>query len=317
MKHFPGCLLAGLMLFVPLCHAVVVDESTLHYPVIVIALGVALEFVASIIDVMALVWATLKCAGLFFIVSLLVLFCCRKYRWFKRQNSIWDKFTYLYYLYIPVLFVAFGAVYGASSNAEQQVSSLIKNELSPAVNQFLIGTLRDTPPEFYDLLANATPEDGVLILRKKIEDRLGEVLNDERAVVAGEVADKASGFWQKLPKGATTFVVDACVDIVYGKVADVIGLNRDEVKRGVKSIRKESFLDLMIQGGDLFGDYAAMKVAKVIASYRFFAMLVLILALFVPVSDFLLARSLKKTGARRNEEFPAGGGSLPEGPASP
>ncbi|MDR2260526.1 MAG: hypothetical protein LBE06_06240 [Azoarcus sp.] len=310
MKYFLKCLLAGLMLLVPLSHAGVSVSSgfpDLGNIVSSVDMGV-LMFVVSNVDIAGLIWATLKYAALFFIISLAVLFCCGKYHCFKRQNPIWDKCAYLYYLYIPIVFVAFGAVYGASSNAEQQASSFIKNELSPVVNQFLIGTLRATPPEFYDLLANTTPEDAMLILRKMIRDSLDNVFN------SGE-SDGMKAFWQKLPNIGTTFVVDVCANIIYGKVADIAGVSRGDVKRGAKSIYKESFLDLMTKGGDLFGNYAALKVSKMIAMYRFFAMLVLALTLFVPMADFLIARFLKKRRTR-NEAFLAGAENIPEGPAS-
>ncbi|MDR2092393.1 MAG: hypothetical protein LBP58_03610 [Azoarcus sp.] len=322
MKYFLKCLLAGLMLFIPLCHAG--TTGTFDSPAFggiantIASLGDTgvLKFVVSNIDIMGLIWATLKYAALFFIISLPVLFCCRKYRWFKRQNPIWDKLTYLYYLCIPIVFVAFGAVYGALSSAEQQASSLVKNELSPAVNQFLLGTLHDAPLEFYDLLANATPEDGVLILRKRIEDNLGKVFDSEGAAITGAIADKTRAFWQKLPTGAITFIVGVCADVIYWKLAGVTGTSRDDVKHGVKAIQKESFLNLIMQGGDLFGSYAAKKVAAMIANYRFLATLICVAILLVPVADILIARLLRKTRAR-DEGSPGKGESLPQGPASP
>jgi hypothetical protein len=303
------------MLFVPLCHAGVSvssglpDFGNIASSIINFSDTAVLKFVTSNVDIVGLILAAVKYAVLFFIISLVVLFYCRKCHWFKRQNSIWDKMTCLYYLYIPVVFVAFGAVYGASSNAEQQASSLIKNELSPVINQFLIGTLRDTPPEVYDLLANATPEDAMLILRKMIRDSLGDVFNSEEF-------DNMKAFWQKLPKAGDAFIVDVCANIIYGKVAGIAGVSRDDVKRGARSIHKENFLNIIVKGGDLFSNYAAMKVSKMISGYRFFAMLILIPALSVPVVDFLIARFLKKRRAR-NEGFLAGSGSISEGSASP
>ncbi|MDR0716185.1 MAG: hypothetical protein LBF50_02050 [Azoarcus sp.] len=285
MKHIPKCMLACLMSFVSLAHAgwAWPDFGSVAGTIASVSDTAVLKFIMSNIDIMGLIQATLKHVVLFFVASLPVLFCCRKYRWFKRRNPIWDKFTYLYYLYIPIVFMALGAVYGASSNVGQQASSLIRNELAPPVNRLLAGALRDLPVKYHDMLAGSTPEDVLQILRKMIGESLDNVFSNEGT-------DGASAFWQKLPESTRTFVVDICVDIMRGKLADITGLSRGNVKRGLDAIQKESFLNLIGQGGDLFGDYAAAKIAAMIASYRFFAMLALALTLCVPVADVLLAR---------------------------
>ncbi|MDR2689274.1 MAG: hypothetical protein LBB76_05900 [Azoarcus sp.] len=287
MRHILKNTLACLVLFaVPLSHAWS-DLGSMAASVVNISDTAAVKFIWTNIDIIGLVWATVKHTLLFLVFSLLVLFFCRKRRWFKRANPIWDKFTYLYYLYIPVVFMALGAVYGALSNMEQQSFSIIKDKLAPPVNSFLISSLNDLPADYHDALAQMTPEDALQYTRVIIETSLDKTLKEGTSRIAD--------FWQKLPGDGRTFIVDVCVDIVLGKVAGIVGLSRGEVKQGLNAMKKENFLDLIKQGGDLFGDYAAAKVRGMIRGYRVFVMLIFVLALFVPVVDTLIARGREKT----------------------
>ncbi|MDR1461789.1 MAG: hypothetical protein LBI68_01435 [Azoarcus sp.] len=245
-----------------------------------------LSLIWSHIDLMGLLWATAKYAFLFFILSLVTLFICRKYRFFKRQNPIWNKLTFLYYLCIPAALTLFGAIYGASSSAEQQATFIIRNDLAPPVNRFLVESLSGLSADFRETLANATPEQKPLLLRKYLEGDLSEYAK----AGAGSITD----LWQKLPESGRTFVVDSCVAVLTQTLSYGTGRDRNNIMQSFDAAKKGGLSGLLKWSGDLFGDYAATKAGAMIRSYRTLAMLILALVLLVPVVDTLIARVLEK-----------------------
>ncbi|MDR3177893.1 MAG: hypothetical protein LBT96_02805, partial [Campylobacteraceae bacterium] len=69
----------------------------------------------------------------FFVVGIIVLIFCKKLKLFKRQNKILDKLTYLNYLYIPTIFIAFSITYASAAYVKKETVALI-NEAAPAIN---------------------------------------------------------------------------------------------------------------------------------------------------------------------------------------
>ncbi|MDR1163205.1 MAG: hypothetical protein LBM17_05120 [Candidatus Accumulibacter sp.] len=245
------------------------------------SVGVA-HYLSSSLNPKDLFFSSFKYACLFFLLALLVLYFCKKFGCFKRENPLWDKLTYLYYLYIPVVLVAFGAVYGALSSGETQAVATIRNNIAPSANRFLIKAIGDFLPEANKLLGSTTPEQAAQVLRDHFEKGID---NSIRSGVGN-----LNAVWEKLPDSARSFVVDICVAVLVDKLAEYAGTNRGEVMQGWNIVKRAPFLDLIHKGGDLFGDYAAKKVGSVIRTYRIVAEVFLFLALLVPVADVMIAR---------------------------
>jgi hypothetical protein len=253
-----------------------------------LAVGGILSFVMENMDWPGLVWSVLKMMALSFVLALIVLFCCRKTRIFKRRNKVWDKLTYLYYILIPVVMLVASVGISAPAHVGTMAENLIAQGLVPVVDSAMNKTVQSLPPGAQEALQES-PE---LFFKKAMQG----VLNEEATTPAGNfVQQGAVSVWQAIGEISQDWLAGLAASIV----ADRLGINSDTFKAGVKVIYKNDLLKSVSGLGTVLGAMATHKIWSMIRSVQLMLLLIPVGLLLIPVLDVFIARRLEKRADRQ------------------
>ena len=223
-------------------------------------------------------WNAAKFALLGFVIALVLMIICVKFKIFRRQNKYWNVFTKLYFIYIPIVFIVAGIGFGTLQYVKTVSDKAVNTLLQPA-KQAMLGYLQGLPPETCAILSPAE-------LKNKIRSEIELVFNDTAT------ESRIQNVVNNLPAPAKEWVfetlVDFTIDKLNTKVSDATGLDKEMVSKLWHQNIAESLK------GDLLNDIFNQRVHKLINSYQRSLLYFLLLLLLVPTADAIIAKVLKK-----------------------
>jgi hypothetical protein len=243
-----------------------------------------------------ILWDALKYASLSLVAGFVILLVCGKFHVFRRENAVWNKLAYLYYLYIPAVVTVFAFVYGAAVSTGQTGVKLVSETVSPMVSQYVSAYLAEGASNGDDSTTIMGRFKGKLIEFDAYIKSGAETKNMKKDLLAyidtqiGATTDSGAKIWRSIPASTKDSILDASVDLVEEKMPDYSAelLNSDDTNVAEMS-------------GKLAAKFASSQVEKKIKSFQHTLMLLLALALLIPLGDIVCARVLarRKATAKR------------------
>jgi len=229
-------------------------------------------------DPAAAFWTIAQFTALGFVLALILVFVCAKFRVFQRRNKFWNIAAKLYFLYILLVFMGAGAVFGAlqyGKDASDKAADVFVETVTPKV----VGYLQSLPPE---TRARAVFDASVRAkIRKDIELQLeSTAIAPYLAMLPDQAMDWVSGT-----------LVDYVIDQLNKKVAGLIGVDKKEIAKLWNQNMEE-----LVQG-DFLGNLVRQPIHKIVTSYQKAVLFLLLFLLLLPVADILLAKWLYRRPA--------------------
>jgi hypothetical protein len=223
-------------------------------------------------------WFVAKYTLLFFVLSLVLLVVCKKWRLFKRKYRIWDILTSVYYIYIPVVFVGFAMFYSLAGYVRQETLALIDRAAQP-ISSYVALYLEKVPVVQYKNLSVPT-----------LKNQLVAFLDKGH----GELAQNAPAVFKSLPEPVKFWLMESFASVIIektnAKVAGMAGVDEialakiweQEVLSLVKSSRITAFL--------------SEKVENVIGGYQRLLVWILFFLLLLPATETVFAKWVERRG---------------------
>jgi len=228
-------------------------------------------------DPVAAFWTIAQFAFLGFVLALVLLFVCVKFKAFQRRNKVWNIAVKLYFLYIPLIFMGAGATFGAL-----QYSKDVSNRFVDTFVQFV-------KPRVVDYLQTLPPETRArAVLDETVRAEVRK--NIELQIKGTEMAPYLESVSKALPEQTKDWLSHALVDYVIDqfnkKVAGVIGMDKKEIAK----LWEQNILALA--EGDFLDNLVRQPIHKIVNGYQKAVLFLLLLLLLPPVADILLAKWL-------------------------
>jgi len=242
-------------------------------------------------SLLAVLFATIKYAVLGFVVSLVLVVVCVKFKVFRRQNKYWNFAAKLYYLFIPVVCITTGAAFGFLQYGKN-ISNGVVNGLLQPIKQEVVVQLKNLPPEIQtiDLQTIMMAGTAVLQLLDSVQFK-GSVRSSHET----EVKFSLLAAW------LLKFLINSVIDELNTKAASAIGIDKAEVSASLKKNVVEIF------ESNFLNDILSQRIHSTIHSYQKMLLLIVFLFLLIPTIDFLIAKKLEKY--RHNNVDPVREGS--------
>ncbi|MDR1849645.1 MAG: hypothetical protein LBQ75_06375, partial [Zoogloeaceae bacterium] len=200
--------------------------------------GIFEAMVVYFFDPVAALWMIAKFTALGFVLALVVVFVCVKFKAFKRQNTYWNIAAKLYFLYIPIVFMGAGAAYGTLEYTQTVGDKAIVNFIYPFKQQ-MIHYLQGLPPE---TRARASLDARI---RAEIRDNL------EQQLKGTAMADAINKLPASIREWVSERLVDYALDRFNKKLADFVGMDKKEVAqqwhRDMVDLLQGDFLDNLLK----------------------------------------------------------------------
>ena len=214
------------------------------------------------------------------LLALAVLVVCAKFGVFRRRNRFWHFAAKLYWVYVPVVFMAAGVGFGLLRYVERESVMVAGTALLPVKHRAL-EILSQYPPE----LAAKLSLPG---LKQMMRDNIAKV---EFQVKGLDKVYRVGDTVKLLPTSVRGVVLDAVVDRITDelnlKLSKATGLERDSLAR----LWRQDAIELL--NGDFLDRALSLHVRQVIRGYQQMLGLLLLGFLMVPVADTVIAGMLE------------------------
>jgi hypothetical protein len=234
---------------------------------------------------LALVWSVTKMAALFMLITIVILVICRKKRFFKRQNPVWDKITYLYYLLIPLAMLTASLAISVPGHFKRISENIVQQGIVPVIDLAVHSAVGELPDDVRDSLSGTSLED---YLKKDVFSFF-------------EQQDPNSLFyrtWNSVDTRIKDWLAGKLVSMLMKKALDSIGkplgFSGADLKAGVETLYKEDPLTQAKGLGAVIGNILLHKVNGMIFKVQLMLLLAPVGVLLIPVLDTLIARRLEK-----------------------
>ena len=242
---------------------------------------------------LALIWSVVKMAALFMLIAIVMMVICRKKRFFKRQNPMWDKVTYLYYLLIPLAMLTASLAISVPGHFERMSENIIQQGIVPVIDLAVHSAVDELPDDLRQDLSGISPE---AYLKKEVFSFF-------------EQQDPNSLFyraWNSVGAKVKDWMAGMVVSMLMKKVLDSVGkplgFSGTDLKAGVKALYKEDPLTQAKGLGSFVGGVLLHKINGMIFKVKLLLLLAPVGVLLIPALDTFIARKLE----RRQKNMPAG-----------
>ena len=240
-----------------------------------------LEYIFSITDhfTAAVFFTMLKYAALGFVLSLVLVIVCLKFKLFQRQNKYWNIFAKLYYFFIPIVFLGAGLAFGFLQYSKDINDGVINSVLQP-IKLEIVGSLKSLPPETREQLSSAT-------LRNVIQSVIEPKSEDTTS------ANIRKGVIDRMPKFVSEWLLNAVVtEMIISKlnekIADSTGLDKESINK----LWQQNVIEIF--ESDFLNNLLSQRINEQIITLQKTLGVILLLLMLIPVTDILIAKRLKK-----------------------
>ncbi|MCL2162573.1 MAG: hypothetical protein FWH56_12000 [Betaproteobacteria bacterium] len=246
-----------------------------------------LEYIFSITDhfTAAVFFTMLKYAALGFVLSLVLVIVCLKFKLFQRQNKYWNIFAKLHYFFIPIVFIGAGLAFGFLQYYKNINDDLINTILQP-VKQTAVNHLQSLPPETRDHFSSTTP-------KKAIQNAIQFVTDPE--------SENTKGVINRIPSFIREWLLSAAVTemIIYElnkEIASFTGIEKESINK----LWQQNVIDIF--KSDFLNNLLSQRINEQIISLQKTLGYILLLLMLIPVTDILIAKRLKKRSSVEKKE---------------
>jgi hypothetical protein len=234
---------------------------------------------------LALIWSVTKMAALFMLITIVILVFCRKKRFFKRQNPVWNKITYLYYLLIPLAMLTASLAISVPGHFERMSENIVQNGIVPVIDLAVHSAVDELPDDVRNDLSGTSLED---YLKKDVFSFF-------------EQQDSNSLFyraWNSVNAKVKDWLAGKLVSMLMEKalasVGKPLGFSGADLRAGVEALYKEDPLTQARGLGVFVGNILLHKVKGMIFKAQLLLLLAPLGVLLIPVLDTFIARRLER-----------------------